>query len=200
MIPWDYDRVDDKATGLKVRRNRIKGWWQTEVNPSDPSCFNTQSEASLRGIALATGIEKKILERKAANMPPDVYVPSQCDKITRMLTHCMYDSYIGFFEQFKARYPSSVLSAKIDRYAAQIEAVVARDTDTQLFEWRNGLQSLKKFLQTAPNVAPQRENYNGGQQAAPAPSASTFNFLGDSMASTFGNLFNEFGGLGAMGR
>lgn len=125
-------------------------------------------------------------------MPPDVYVPSQCDKITRMLTHCMYDSYIGHFEQFKAIYPPSVLDAKIDRYAQQIEAAVARDPDTQVFQWKNGLQSLKNFLRTAPNVAPTRENYYGGQQAvASAPSSmSTFSSVfGDS----FGSLFSSLG-------
>lgn len=186
MIPWDYDRLDDKQGGLPLRR-KLQSGWVKQGDPNSQQCTNPPKDPTFWQIQYATGLERVILQRKTQALPPDAGMPIECDKITRMLKNCAYDKTKEYFLQYQVQYSSSELNANIDRYASKIKQSVAKDSSISTWEWQNGLQSLKVHFQTSPSYA----GTKGSSSSAATGINSLTSFTNFGVPST-----NNFGGSG----
>jgi len=198
MVPWDYDRLDDNGGGLEFRRNKQSTWWQsTSFNYNSQQCLNPQEDGSVQGWQYATGTRGVILRRKRAALPPDAASPIQCDKLTRMLSNCVYDKVKVYYNQYKQQFTSTKMNQKIDAYKAQIQNSVAKDSSISNREWATGLSGLKRYLQTAPNYAATK-----GRTGTQTSSFGGASQLGGFGGSSFGGAssFGGFGGFGGFGR
>lgn len=193
MIPWDYDRLDDKSGGLPVRRQRVGSWMNAK--PSGSTCYQSDPP-SQKGY----GFARTYAKRMDAGMPPGLQKPIECDKLTRFISQCGYDKVKAYEAQYSAQLPYSTLSSRIDQYAREISSSVEQDTSITNSEWAAGRQSLKTFLRTAPQYSPTKGSSTsfstgmGGFGGMPAMGG----FGGMTSLGGMGG-FGGFGGMTSMG-
>lgn len=196
MLPWDYDRIDDKSGGLPTRRNRVASWMNAK--PGGAQCYQQDPPSQVMGYG---GFASTYQRRMDANMPPGVAKPIECDKLTRFISTCGYDKVKAYEKQFAAQLPYSTMSARIDQYANEIASSVKQDSSISDSKWRRGREGLKTFLRNAPAQSPTRGRSGassfgqqfGGQQSFGQQQLGGFGGFGGGLGG-----MQSFGGLGGL--
>lgn len=171
-IPWDYDRINDEAAPRRGASGTAGPWYQT-LRPTHFKCSQKPTTVWEKAQAQCAGMGEAFCAKMRTiyeQLPVDIDIPVQCDRITHMMSIALKDKVAARVLDMIRTFTPELVEAYVTGFSNQIEEALKRDPDGPVKSYwepekRELVNWVKKHRQQAINMARQGytvQNFNRG--------------------------------------
>lgn len=198
MLPWDYDRInDERADSRGPAPGRA---WHAIMQPSESQCRRRETTAEEKVQAEGHPFNQRAFWLEVnKELPPNVDIPVQCDKITRLMSIALKDrvdrrvlelaDVVGSYDN---------VDRNLDAWYQQLLPAVRADRSgdpPNAWTFQSEVNTMKNWFKQRKQKAVREASGYGGFS-----SGSSYGSFGSTLGSSFGGLTlgSQGGSLGGL--